>query len=119
MVNKQYNVQNSKAGKVKNYSPPPKRDLSAISTVPNPLLNNLDSADVEPHSLSNVYVKNINEDYASECPGEDRFNCERVSAKELSMSDIGRFQYILQMDKEMVRILCGIILEDTVILHLW
>lgn len=102
MVNKQYNVQNCKSNKFKNYSPPPKRDTSAISTVPNPQIN-LDS-DTEPQSLSNAQFKSITEDY-TQCPGEidPDGNCEPVSAKDLSIGDIGRFQYILQMDKEMVR----------------
>ncbi|XP_059608189.1 uncharacterized protein LOC132256028 [Phlebotomus argentipes] len=96
MVNKQYNVQNKTGKQPKNYSPPPKRDLSAISTVPN-----IVDSDTEPQSLPNEYFRNITDNY-SQCASEkDPDSCDRVSAKELSIGDIGRFQYILQMDKEM------------------
>lgn len=99
MVNKQYNIQGSK--KAKNNSPPPNRSASAvISSAPNP--SNLSGADSNENNCSqSVYGRNItyvhNDDF-----GVCDENCERLNHKDLSINDIGRFQYILQMDREMV-----------------
>lgn len=120
MVNKQYNVQSSK--KLKTYSPPPNRSVSEISSAPNPTNsgNNLDTISEENNSKlflaqnslkhqkkqSSAYGKNLttylqhNSDEFDICDD----NCERLNHKDLSIKDIGRFQYILQMDREMV---CG------------
>ncbi|KAG4078593.1 hypothetical protein HA402_003240 [Bradysia odoriphaga] len=97
MVNKQYTIQGSK--KVKNNSPPPNRNVSVISNAPNP--SNLSSADSNENNCSqSVYEQNItyvhNDDF-----GVCDENCERLNHKDLSINDIGRFQYILQMDREM------------------
>lgn len=102
MVNKQYTIQGSK--KVKNNSPPPNRSVSVISNAPNPSHTTTTSscADSNEQNCSqSVYEQNIayvhNDDF-----GVCDENCERLNHKDLSINDIGRFQYILQMDREMV-----------------
>lgn len=133
MVNKQYNIQNSK--KSKNRSPPPNRNVSVISNVPNPSSihtsmpsNSLDSISEENNyrqqqnnvgknnvnnsaaasefgKNNNSYLNNItnttsvNDDYG--ISDDNSSNCDRL-ATTTSIHDIGRFQYILQMDREIV-----------------
>ncbi len=101
MVNKQYTIQGSK--KAKNNSPPPNRSVSVISSAPNPSnLSAVDTISNESNNTQSVYGQNItfvhNDDF-----GVCDENCERLNHKDLSINDIGRFQYILQMDREMVR----------------
>lgn len=112
MVNKQYNVQSAK--KSKNYSPPPNRNsVTVISSAPNPVadvqksFNNLDRnneavrTERHPNQQHSVYGQNITYVHNDEFDICDD-NCERLNHKDLSIKDIGRFQYILQMDREMV-----------------
>lgn len=102
MVNKQYNIQGSKKAKNNNNSPPPNRSASVISSAPNPLNSyGTASSSNENNCSESVYGRNItyihNDDF-----GVCDENCERLNHKDLSINDIGRFQYILQMDREMV-----------------
>lgn len=105
MVNKQYNIQSTK--KSKNYSPPPNRCSTVISSAPNPtstvLLagNNLDSLSEENNSSQSVYGRNITY-LSSDHFGISDDNFEGLNNQNVSINDIGRFQYILQMDREMV-----------------
>lgn len=126
MVNKQYNIQNAK--KSKNRSPPPNRNITVISNVPNPstggpmtAASSLDSISEENNFRQNVkkssaafgrsnisYLHNnttVTDDYG--VSDDSASNCDRLPSAEhnTSIHDIGRFQYILQMDREMV---CGI-----------
>lgn len=100
MVNKQYNIQGAK--KAKNNSPPPNRSASVISSAPNPSnISAANSISNENNCAQSDYGRNItyvhNDDF-----GVCDENCERLNHKDLSINDIGRFQYILQMDREMV-----------------
>lgn len=100
MVNKQYNIQGSKKGK--NNSPPPNRSASVISSAPNPSnLSGEDSISNENNCSQSVYGRNITYVHDDDFGVCDE-NCERLNHKDLSINDIGRFQYILQMDREMV-----------------
>lgn len=83
-------------------SPPPNRSVSVISSAPNPSnLSAVDTMSSENDCSQSVYGQNItyvhNDDF-----GVCDENCERLNHKDLSINDIGRFQYILQMDREMV-----------------
>lgn len=117
MVNKQYNIQNSK--KSKNRSPPPNRNVSVISNVPNPSINTIMSSNsLESISEENNYrQKNINSEAGEKNKNSylnnnttviddytitdgNNSNCDRLATT--SIHDIGRFQYILQMDREIV-----------------
>lgn len=117
MVNKQYNVQSIQQ-KANGYSPPPNHKTttstsSVISQVPNPLGTNLDqpssilsfssASDDISSPVNSVYIKNIT------MFGDDDQNKETNAMtngseknKDLTIEDIGRFQYILQMDRETV-----------------
>jgi hypothetical protein len=115
MVNKQYNV-----NKTKSYSPPPLRSHPVVSSQPNPVgalaadarESNVEylSEEVDFNVQQNVYGRNIA--LYNRGGGDDQemvndkslsYNQDdRLSVKDLTISDIGRFQYILQMDKEMV-----------------
>ena len=118
MVNKQYNV-----NKTKNHSPPPLRSHPVVSSQPNPLSSlqsngggnggHLKENNVEFLSeevKQNVYGRNIafynnSRDAVRDDINDDKninYNNDRLSVKDLTISDIGRFQYILQMDREMV-----------------
>lgn len=132
MVNKQYPVQKQQQNSInsKHYSPPPVRNPSMISNTPNPINNNQleDSIDFteqrkRPESVrvdkkpgkaeSTTYEKNItlghkifgsqNVNQGSKSPKDNLDEVPRFMQKDpLEINDIGRFQYILQMDKEMV-----------------
>ncbi|XP_037917110.1 uncharacterized protein LOC119655336 isoform X3 [Hermetia illucens] len=133
MVNKQYPVQKQQQNSInsKHYSPPPVRNPSMISNTPNPINNNQleDSIDFteqrkRPESVrvdkktgkaeSTTYEKNItlghkifgsqNVNQASKSPKDNLDEVPRFMQKDpLEINDIGRFQYILQMDKEMAK----------------
>lgn len=120
MVNKQYTVQSvrKKSGNQSSPPPPPPptRNVTVISSIPNPQqkykVNNisglstdiLNSAHLQEFPQSSVYGRNItyqNEDYTMMDPMDNDADSTRTSSVK-TINDIGRFQYILQMDREIV-----------------
>lgn len=115
MVNKQYTVQNLQA---RNYtaennrqSKPTTSNLQLLSAT---LSNNLDlTTDTFPRNYMrdpNVrpYSSSQNSDNASEhdsssLTGNNESNKQGYRDKDADINKIGRFQYIVQMDHEMVR----------------
>lgn len=110
MVSKHYNIQTPKKMKQHyqhpvNSAPPSQttRQINVISSVPNPDHNSLkDDRSLLPKNQLNYSKHNRAID-------ENNFvqdaTCDRLNQhKELTIGDIGRFQYILQMDRELVRI---------------
>lgn len=137
MVNKQYNVQILNKKSKQNQSPPPNRNVTVISSIPNPqqqsynITNNRLSTDIlnsahqqkhssatanthfqpQPDKEQNVFGRNItyrNDDFdlVDNCDENSKSGDSSLTRieqhKDLSINDIGRFQYILQMDREMV-----------------
>lgn len=121
MVNKQYNIQNTK--KPKNRLTPPNKTV--ISNVPNPSNGGLTTAS----SLDSISENNFRQNVKNASAAFGRSNisylhnnttvtddygvsddsvsdCDRLPSaqhkNDTSIHDIGRFQYILQMDREMV-----------------
>lgn len=103
MVNKQYNIQ--KGGKEpKKYSPPPSLrsalNIPLVSSQPNPMQIatnvSLDPAQEQTEkSATTVYGRNIT--YYND---DSLDNGEHLTVKDLSISDIGRFQYVLPVEEK-------------------
>ena len=103
MVNKQYNIQKGGKGN-KNYSPPPSLrsalSIPLVSSQPNPL-QVATNINLDPHqeekdnNINTVYGRNIT------YYGDDSIdNGEHLTVKDLSISDIGRFQYVLPVEEK-------------------
>lgn len=131
MVNKQYNVQslNKKSNRSNQHNssasssptsvspatPRSNRNVTVISSIPNPHnqynINNLNALSTDilnsaHHQQKTVYGRNISYrndgfDLVDNCDNNKISNVDDEQ-NELTINDIGRFQYILQMDREMV-----------------
>lgn len=101
MVNKQYNIQK---GDSKKYSPPPSLrsalTIPLVSSQPNPMQVatniSLDPTQEQTDKSANntVYGRNIT--YYNDESLET--TSDHLTVKDLSISDIGRFQYILPVE---------------------
>lgn len=133
MVNKQYNVQSLNKKSKRNQSPPPNRSVTIISSYPSPQqsayninsnLNRL-STDIlssaqqqqAANHASSAFDRSFtyrhddfdvvdSADEISKCGSYSSANEQLAThpQSDLSINDIGRFQYILQMDREMVSV---------------
>lgn len=125
MVNKQYTVQNvirksptemvdgntapdGAAGASKSSN---RNDIAVISRIPNPqqkyssnlstdVLKSSHAQEIQPGVFGRNLAIYNDDEYAVADNDDDRGSNE--TSKEMCISDIGRFQYILQMDREMV-----------------
>lgn len=130
MVNKQYNVQSLGKNKTKNSNQIDAQTLKqTITVIPNETnVNSSNGANDIHQSPQNVFERNITqqfyysltdsldgnfdnkhsfgdnsmEDTVKNSNNTGATDSDSQSQKHLSISDIGRFQYILQMDREMV-----------------
>lgn len=119
MVNKQYTVQSGsrKSPNRGSYPLPPNRNVTVLSRIPNPEqkynVSNIDDLSVDvvksghgqdaPDDVLDRSHPYCVEDYAIAEPSTDDDESRNTSdMKDISINDIGRFQYILQMDHEMV-----------------
>lgn len=123
MVNKQYNVQNLGKNKTKNSN---QIDLQTLKQ--SVIVTSISSSETNDSNQSqNVFERNITQQYYRSLNDSldghfdnkhiigatsmadivknsvaDETDADAQSQKHLSINDIGRFQYILQMDREMV-----------------
>lgn len=123
MVNKQYNVQNLGKNKTKNSN---QIDLQTLKQ--SVIVTSISSSETNDSNQSqNVFERNITQQYYHSLNDSldghfdnkhiigatsmadivknsvaDETDADAQSQKHLSINDIGRFQYILQMDREMV-----------------
>lgn len=139
MVNKQYNVQNLSKSKTKNSNHIDTELLKqSITVIPNETHVN------DTYQLQNAFERNITQQYyhnlndsldlvdghidSKHMTGDDSMadtdivknsiaattDNDSQSQKQLTIDDIGRFQYILQMDREMVRACSNSIVNSTI-----
>lgn len=133
MVNKQYNVQSLGKNKTKNSNNIDAQTLKqTITVIPNETINvnSSNGANDSYQSQQNAFERNITQQFYysitdsldghfdnKHIGGDDSMgdivknsnstgatDADSQSQKHLSINDIGRFQYILQMDREMVRL---------------
>lgn len=140
MVNKQYNVQNLSKSKTKNSDHIDTELLKqSITVIPNETHVN------DTYQLQNAFERNITQQYyhnlndsldlvdghidSKHMTGDDSMadidivknsiaattDNDSQSQKQLTIDDIGRFQYILQMDREMVRACSNSIVNSTIL----
>lgn len=132
MVNKQYNVQNLSKNKTKNSNHIDTEALKqTITVIPNESILNGSIDANDTYQSQNAFERNITQQFYHSLTdsldfvdgnhnnhrmtGDDSMadivknsgtgatDNDTQSQKHLSINDIGRFQYILQMDREMVR----------------
>lgn len=122
MVNKQYNVQNLNKNKTKNLNQIDAQTLnSSITVIPNDTNESYQSQNAFERNITQQFYHSLNDsldehfDIKHSMDGDDSMadivknnitrdatDSDSQSQKHLSINDIGRFQYILQMDREMV-----------------
>lgn len=119
MVNKQYNVQNLSKNKTKNLNNIDAQTLNpSITVIPNDMNDTYQSQNAFERNITQQFYHSLNdsldehfdikhtssgdESMADSVKNNNTGATDTDSQKHLSINDIGRFQYILQMDREMV-----------------